>query len=830
MKVYFLGGAAEVGASCVLVEYGTRRVLFDCGMRMKGDPLPDLALVQQAGGVDAVVVSHAHMDHTGSLPVISDAFPNASVFMTPPTRSITQVLLNDSLKIMGQEEELPSFNRRQVEQFLERIVTVPFEDPRPIFEDAGVQLRLFPAGHILGAAMALVTSKDGSFFYTGDVSAGGQKTIGGLSVPARLRPDVCVVESTYGARLHASRDRETDRLIEMVGQVLERGGKVLIPAFAVGRAQEVILLLRSALANGRLPAGKVYVDGMVREVCRIYKEYPNYLSATLAKRIWRGNDVFFNDSVCCVETKEQRRAIVESSDPCVIVASSGMLSGGASAFYAEQLAAGSENLIAITGYQDEESPGRALQNLFEDSAEEKIWPINGRQVSLKCRLGTYGLSAHADKSELSALVERLAPARTFVVHGDAAARAELGRTLNEHLRGRVYVPGNGASFLVEAGGKCAVSGRVLPPSLNRNAPPQEATELTVLSEYLKEKHPTECRTAGELANIWGDSELDETEWTALLNESDRFECDERRLYRYRPVDAAVSPFGGRMEVNAALAEVARAFPPESGLYKKGARLAEGILLLSFRFPKPTAERWKQEIRALEALTGWTVELNRNPDTSFLQPLIQQLLGDEADLFVKVAWFLERGRIEATLRKKPADPEALCRRFQEESGLDLILTFPGQTATAAAPDELPGGNAIASPRCTQQDAMAMVQAVFEPENVTIYKIKVLSDAAGKYLEIQFLTPELGARYQKWLRDLTEQSGWRMVPSPNPRQQELIAAARGLIDPHGIITKGPGIVAAERLVRVKAALSDSADTEVLKKRFEEKTAYVLEVLEE
>ena len=134
--------------------------------------------------------------------------------------------------------------------------------------------------------MALVTSKDGSFFYTGDVSASGQKSIGGLSVPARLRPDVCVVESTYGARLHASRDRETDRLIEMVGQVLERGGKVLIPAFAVGRAQEVILLLRSALANGRLPAGKVYVDGMVREVCRIYKEYPNYLSATLAKRFW----------------------------------------------------------------------------------------------------------------------------------------------------------------------------------------------------------------------------------------------------------------------------------------------------------------------------------------------------------------------------------------------------------------------------------------------------------------------------------------------------------------------------------------------------------------
>jgi predicted metal-dependent RNase len=289
MKILFLGGAAEVGASCVLVEFGARRILFDCGMRMKGDDsLPDLELVQRAGGLDAIVVSHAHMDHTGSLPVISDAYPQAPIYMTAPTLAITRVLLNDSLKIMSQEAELPTFNRRQVEQTLERVVTVPLQDPRGVFADEGLELQFFQAGHILGAAMVWVTSKAGSFFYTGDVSVSGQKTVGGLSIPARLRPDACVVESTYGARLHASRERELARMLEMVGSALEQGGKVLIPAFAVGRAQEVILLLRSALANGRIPAARVYVDGMVREVCRIYKEYPNYCASRWRSGSGRG--------------------------------------------------------------------------------------------------------------------------------------------------------------------------------------------------------------------------------------------------------------------------------------------------------------------------------------------------------------------------------------------------------------------------------------------------------------------------------------------------------------------------------------------------------------
>lgn len=828
MKIHFLGGAAEVGASCVLVEFGARRILFDCGMRMKGDdPLPDLELVQRAGGLDAIVVSHAHMDHTGSLPVISDAYPLAPIYMTAPTLAITRVLLNDSLKIMSHEAELPTFNRRQVEQTLKRVVTVPLQDLRRVFDAEALDIQFFQAGHILGAAMVSVTSKAGSFFYTGDVSAGGQKTVGGLSVPARLRPDACVVESTYGSRLHASRERELARMLEMVGAALEQGGKVLIPAFAVGRAQEVVLLLRSALANGRIPAAKVYVDGMVREVCRIYKEYPNFLRESLAKRIWKGQDVFFNDTVRSVETTEQREQLLASEEPCVIVASSGMLSGGASAFYAERLADGENNLIAITGYQDEESPGRALQNLFEETGPEQVWTINGKQVTLKCQLGTYGLSAHADKTELMGLVERLRPARTFVVHGDAAARTALGQALNQHLRGRVYVPGNGASFLVEAGGKAESAARILPASLGHVDLPMETSELEPLSEYLRKEYPEQSWTAGELLRIWGADEADEAVWTKLLNESVWFECDAWRLYLYRPVEGQQTVLPVRMEVNAALAGVAQFFSPETGLYKKGARVDKGIILLSFRFPQVAVKRFSEQIYAFEQFSGWSVELNQNPDTSYLKPMIEKLLSDEAGLCVKVAWFLDQGRVEAVLKGAPTEVDKLCTCFKEETGLELTLSYPGQKAEPSA-KRAPGGELVGKSTCSMQDAMAQIEFAFEPEPVTIYKISKRSDHLGDYLEVQFLTPQLGERYQTWLTSIAKDSGWRVVWNPNPRQQELIAVARRLIEPHGPIIKGPGIVAVEALVRVTAVFADCSTKDDLQKQFEQETGYALELL--
>jgi hypothetical protein len=282
-----------------------------------------------------------------------------------------------------------------------------------------------------------------------------------------------------------------------------------------------------------------------------------------------------------------------------------------------------------------------------------------------------------------------------------------------------------------------------------------------------------------------------------------------------------------MEVNAALAGVAQFFPPESGLYKKGARIEEGIMLLSFRFPQVAAERCREQIGAFEQFSGWTVELNRNPDTSYLQPVIEKLLGEEAGLFAKVAWFLDQNRVEATLRGAPSDPQTLCSGFKEETGLELVLSYPGQKPGPVA-EQAPGGEPVGKPKCSLQDAMQQIEFAFEPEPVTIYKISKRSDQLGDYLEVQFLTPRLGERYAKWLKSIAEDSGWRVVWNPNPRQQELIAVARRLIEPHGPIVKGPGSVAAQNLVRVKAALADPTKKDELQAQFEQETGYALELL--
>lgn len=171
MKISFCGGCEEVGASCLLLQVEGRNLLFDSGIRFGSrDRLPDFRLVQELGGVDAIVVSHAHMDHSGSLPVISREFPRTPIFMTPASRDIVRVLLYDSLKIMDREEEIPAYALGDVEEMLERIRVNSFHNTFRPFSDRDIALTLYPAGHILGAAGVYLTSKEGALFYSGDIS------------------------------------------------------------------------------------------------------------------------------------------------------------------------------------------------------------------------------------------------------------------------------------------------------------------------------------------------------------------------------------------------------------------------------------------------------------------------------------------------------------------------------------------------------------------------------------------------------------------------------------------------------------------------------------
>lgn len=334
-----------------MVEVGSRRVLIDCGQRMGGgaevDRLPDLQRVQELGGLDAILVTHAHADHIGALPLIHLAFPKVPLYTNEATLALMRIMLADSLKIMQlrwmQEAEIPLYPEHAVASMLARVEVVR---PGDVFDLCAGELQasFLLSGHVLGACSLTLDTAEGRVFFTGDYSVDAQRTVDSIVVPA-VRPHVVITEATYGNRLHANRKAEEMRLAEAVARVVGGGGKVLIPAFALGRAQEVLLILLSEMKAGRIAKFPIFVDGMVRNVCQIYSLFPEFLGDRLRKQVEREGNPFFQEGSAARAVAAGERESVPLGEPCCIVSSSGMLMGGPSQFYAAELAGDPKNAI-----------------------------------------------------------------------------------------------------------------------------------------------------------------------------------------------------------------------------------------------------------------------------------------------------------------------------------------------------------------------------------------------------------------------------------------------------------------------------------------------------
>jgi Cft2 family RNA processing exonuclease len=339
------------------------------------------------------------------------------------------VLHQDARRIMQsrleEEGELPLFDDVAVSRLMDAFEPVPFQTRLPLSN--GLVVTFYPAGHIAGAAMIGLESDDGRLLISGDVSFSSQRTVGAAKLPP-FEPDVLVLESTYGGRLHANRAVQERRMVDVVREVTTGGRKVLIPAFALGRAQEILLILSEFQRRGELSSIPIWADGMVRAVCQIYSSFQESLPLPLQER----GANFFGGSIQAVQTRDQRNALIWQPGPAVIVSSSGMLAGGPSMAYARALAGQPEHAILLTGYQDEESPGRRLQEMAE-RGRGSLW-LGKDKVDVQCRLGTYSLSAHADESQLINMVETLNPAHVMLVHGDEAARASLEQACQARKR------------------------------------------------------------------------------------------------------------------------------------------------------------------------------------------------------------------------------------------------------------------------------------------------------------------------------------------------------------------------------------------------------------
>lgn len=456
MNITFLGGANVVGASCALIEIEGQRILVDAGIRQNVKPDKQLPDLDKVGTPDAFLLTHAHTDHTGALPELVARWSGVKGYCTSATKVITRVLLQDSRKRADRDAKegrdclFPLEAIDAALHYLDRMEEVQWRKSVPIC--ASVRATWIPAGHILGAAMIFIEGERENILITGDVSVTDQKTIPGVSLSDLDLPkfvDVMVMESTYGNRQHEDRTEEERRLVSDVTKVIEAGGKVLIPTFAIGRSQEVILILEEALQHGRnFP---VYVDGMVRDINRVYSDFSSELSPHLQRIAALRDYLFYSGDITEVSSQDVRDNIL-TGPGCCIVASSGMLIGGRSSYYAKHFAPVSENLIAITGYQAEGTPGRALEDLAKlELSTERVWTLNnGTSVPVKCQVPErYSLSAHADRDELTRLVVEVQPRTLFLVHGDNDARGGLSKSVLEASPDvEVLLPENGRTYAV----------------------------------------------------------------------------------------------------------------------------------------------------------------------------------------------------------------------------------------------------------------------------------------------------------------------------------------------------------------------------------------------
>lgn len=444
-NVTFLGAAGCVTGSSTLLSWGDRRILVDCGLFQGGEELESRnwrPFPFRPAELDAVVLTHAHLDHTGLLPKLVGEGFSGPIWCTRPSRGLVALLLEDSAKIQEEEtryarkkgysrhaEPRPLYTAEDARKALKLLSTVPFDEEKEILP--GVRVRFRRAGHLLGAATVEVSAKgaDGqrrSWCFSGDVGRYGVPILKDPEPPLAT-PDALVLESTYGDRSHGESEAE-EELGRALEETLERRGVVVIPAFALGRTQEVLYHLSALADAGRLDPRVVFLDSpMAIKATEIYERSEGEHDEELAAL---ENQPLAADRFQYCRSVEESKSLNGRPGPAVIVAASGMATGGRVMHHLLHRLGDPKNSVVFAGYQAAGTRGRALVDGAETVA------IHGRTVRVRARVHKLdGLSAHADREELIRWCRALPgpPRRTFLNHGEDSPRKALSVAILEEL-------------------------------------------------------------------------------------------------------------------------------------------------------------------------------------------------------------------------------------------------------------------------------------------------------------------------------------------------------------------------------------------------------------
>ena len=447
VRLTYLGSGREVGRSSILLQTPESRVLLDCGINAGADTPETMYPYMEApefniSQLDAVIVSHAHLDHSALIPYLFKFGYRGPVYCTPPTRDMMALLQLDFVKIQREEGKDPIYSSDDVKEMVKHTITLEYDEVADITPD--VRITLYNAGHILGSAMVHIHVGNGlhNLLYTADLKYAKTSMLS-PAVTQFPRLETLMIESTYGGKDNIMPPAiEADELLgQIIGDTIKRNGKVLIPVLGSGRAQEVIVLLERLVREKKVPDVPIYVDGMVWDITAIHTAYPEYLNNDVRQQIFtKDNNPFLMPNIKRVGSAKERAQLLEESGSCVILATSGMLVGGPSVQYFKALAGNERNALVFSSYQAEGSLGSRVQR----GEKEFMFKNNGQpeMVTVKMEIVKLEITGHSDRKELMNFIYKCnpRPKKVIVNHGENSRPLNFASSIHNQYKIETIAP------------------------------------------------------------------------------------------------------------------------------------------------------------------------------------------------------------------------------------------------------------------------------------------------------------------------------------------------------------------------------------------------------
>lgn len=440
-----LGGAGEIGANCYYLNIDGIGIILDCGMHPQKtglESLPKFELLEDKP-TDYVLISHAHQDHLNALPFLIKKFPHLKIITTPQTRAVAELTLHNAISILKKqvkEEEFEIYSREEVDLLIKSIDYKAYNEKftlTALTSSAQIEAEFFDAGHIIGSAGILLSHKGKKIFFTGDINLSSQTLLPGAELPGE-QVDILITETTYGATdssLLNNWGDETERFAASINKIINKGGSVLIPVFALGKLQEMLSLIWLQMLKNKITTVDIYTSGIGKKINLVY-DYNRYVVSRNEK------ELILND-IPVKDLNEVNSVHHFFKEPSIILALSGMMIESTASFeLAKHWLHKKDSAIFTVGYMDPGTPGYRIASA--KTGDRIRLTDHGDKIRIKCEINNFRFSAHSKREELLSIVDKLKPDTIVLVHGDPEAIDWMGASiLKKWNNKKVFAAANG---------------------------------------------------------------------------------------------------------------------------------------------------------------------------------------------------------------------------------------------------------------------------------------------------------------------------------------------------------------------------------------------------